>query len=584
MAENLHKAKKAKNDEFYTLLKDIETEINNYIEYDKDVFRDKVVLCPCDDHNWSNFTKYFVANFDALGLKKLISTSYAKSSGSEKVDDFELNSENYDENKTKEHGKLFVLERDEHGQKGKLEFKGYLEGDGDFRSDEVKKLRDTSDVIVTNPPFSLLIDYVAWLMETDKKFIFWANNNCIACKEIFPLIKENKIWLGGLSNNTCYYKIPDTYEKWDEEYTKKMNDGNHYAKVPAISTFTNIDLAKRHIELTLMTRRENLKYNKKIIKHLERLGLNDYPKYDNYDAIDVKYVSAIPSDYYGVMGVPITFLDKFNPAQFYILGCTQRGCHKNFPDVKKYDNYIEINHKTNKPTGATGIKANENAMLTGKSDKNNYFVNKSTGETVYSMYSRIFIMKKCNNQDENIMIRNFLKNKGVNLDEKYVDDNSSPNMPDLKYKNEDKYLEITKISYYPERSYNPEEYAKKLRNPNLSHEEKVKVMCGITNKKQEEEINNTSDLEYFVKRIRNKNDKYEKKNIDIDLAILFPEEYKKHHLEDMWDEAVEYAYEEFKNSIFKKIYLISIDTYQRPIRIEEILSKEEQDHENNTNN
>lgn len=302
MAENLHKAKKAKNDEFYTLLKDIETEINNYIEYDKDVFRDKVVLCPCDDHNWSNFTKYFVANFDALGLKKLISTSYAKSSGSEKVDDFEMNSENYDENKTKEHGKLFVLERDEHGQKGKLEFKGYLEGDGDFRSEEVKQLRDMSDAIVTNPPFSLFIEFMEWLVEANKEFLIIGPKNAITYKEVFPLIKNNCIWLG--------VNMVKRFRKPDETYQEFGN----------IGWYTNLEHNQRHEKMELMSRKDNLKFNTKFIKHLQKLGLNDYPKYDNYDAIDVKYVSAIPEDYDGVMGVPITFLDKYNPEQFEIIG------------------------------------------------------------------------------------------------------------------------------------------------------------------------------------------------------------------------------------------------------------------------
>lgn len=181
-----------------------------------------------------------------------------------------------------------------------------LEGNGDFRNKECLDLLDECDIVVTNPMFSLFREYVAALMEHNKKFIIWGNNNAITYKEFFPLLKDNKVWLGYTANKTLVFRIPDTYEKWDEKETQKMNDGHHYAKVPAISVFTNLDMEKRHEKLILW----------------KNYTPEEYPTYDNYDAINVDKVSEIPCDYDGVMGVPITFMDSFNSDQFEILGLT----------------------------------------------------------------------------------------------------------------------------------------------------------------------------------------------------------------------------------------------------------------------
>lgn len=312
---NLSAGRRDKKVEFYTRYEDIEREMNNYYEYDNKVFEDKTILLPCDDHDWSNFTKYFVANFERYKIKRLISTSYAKSSGSEKPSDFEKQSELFDEAKDKEHGKIFILERDENGKKKDFQFAGYLKGDGDFRSDEVKELRDISDIIITNPPFATLFrEFISWIMEANKKFIIVGNQNAITYKEFFPLIKENKVWLGGgFPGNVGFFKSP--YE--DTAVSSQHKEG--LIRVSGVMWFTNIDLQRKHTRLTLSTMKDNLKHNKRFKKKIEEMGLTDYPKYDNYDAIDVCETSAIPSDYDGVMGVPITFLTKYSDEQFEII-------------------------------------------------------------------------------------------------------------------------------------------------------------------------------------------------------------------------------------------------------------------------
>jgi hypothetical protein len=218
--QNLHGAKKAKNDEFYTQFHDIEKEMNAYLEYDPDVFKGKTVLLPCDDPEWSNFTKYFAQNFDKLGLKKLISTSYAPNSKPKEIPYqptlFEIDSPDFDETKTFSNGKIFTLSHDITGDKvinvDDLEW-GYLEGDGDFRSDEIKALRDEADVIITNPPFSLFREFVAWTVEGNKRFVVIGNMNAITYKEVFPLIKGNHLWLGATNfNEGMYFAVPDSWE------------------------------------------------------------------------------------------------------------------------------------------------------------------------------------------------------------------------------------------------------------------------------------------------------------------------------------------------------------------------------------
>ena len=319
--KNLANAKSAKNDEFYTQYADIQKEINAYLDYNPDVFRDKTVLLPCDDPEWSNFTKFFAQNFQLFGLKKLISTSYAPESKKYKMPYqptlFETQQPYFNPDKTKTNGKIFVLERDITGDNridiNDLEWQ-YLEGDGDFRSKEVTKLRDEADIIVTNPPFSLFREFVAWLMNSGKQFVIIGNQNAITYKEIFPLIKDNKIWLGkGFTGGAAHFI---------SNYVDYATAGDHregMIRVSGVVWFTNIDHGRRHEPLQLMTMAENFKHS----KHKEIRGRKEYIRYENYDAIEVPYTDAIPSDYEGAMGVPISFIDKYCPEQFVIIGQTQ---------------------------------------------------------------------------------------------------------------------------------------------------------------------------------------------------------------------------------------------------------------------
>lgn len=303
---NLANAKTAKNDEFYTQYADIQKEINAYLDYAPDVFRGKTVLLPCDDPEWSNFTKFFAQNFELLGLKKLISTSYAYESkkyrSGYQLTLFESESPQFDPKKTQTHGKIFVLTDDVTGD-GKIDINDlqweYLQGDGDFRSKEIRALRDEADIIVTNPPFSLFREFVSWLMEEEKKFIIIGSMNAVSYKEIFPLLKNNKMWMG-VTNGA-------------KEYIKPKGG---FMKMGNTCWYTNLDHGRRHQPLKLMTMSENLKHS----KHKEIRGSEGYIHYENYDAIDVPFVDAIPSDYDGAMGVPISFLGKYCPEQFEILG------------------------------------------------------------------------------------------------------------------------------------------------------------------------------------------------------------------------------------------------------------------------
>lgn len=328
---SMNAAARAKNDEFYTQYSDIEAEMNAYVEFNPDVFRGKTILLPCDDPEWSNFTKYFAANFERFGLKKLISTSYAKSAGSKQLTLFEQESPMFNADKNDTHGKLFTLTRDKDGSgrvdTDDIEFSRYLEGDGDFRSREVKALRDEADIIITNPPFSLFREFLAWIMEARKQFVILGNMNAITYKEVFPHLKDNEIWLGYKSlNQDMYFDVPDERKEWllankKEGSAYKIIDGVVMGRLASACWFTNIDHGKRHQPLQLDTMAHNLKFNKKLRKKFEKdYGKLEYPHYDNYDAIEVPFTECIPSDYDGVMGVPITFMDKYNPDQFEILG------------------------------------------------------------------------------------------------------------------------------------------------------------------------------------------------------------------------------------------------------------------------
>lgn len=322
--ESLGAAKKAKNDEFYTQYSDIEAEMNAYVEYNPDVFQGKTILLPCDDPEWSNFTKYFAANFERFGLKKLISTSYAKGAGNRQLSLFEQMSPLYDEEKHDTHGKLFTLTSDKDGSgmidTDDIEFSGYLEGDGDFRSAEVCKLRDEADIIITNPPFSLFREFLAWIIEADKQFIIIGSKNAITYKEVFPLLKDNIIWLGpGFPGGNAYFRI--TPEDARQFASGVYDEEAGLVKFRNVGWFTNVDHGGRHAQLILDTMAHNLKYNKKLKKKLDKdFGMTGYPHYDNFDAIEVPFVECIPSDYDGMMGVPITFMEQYAPEQFEIVG------------------------------------------------------------------------------------------------------------------------------------------------------------------------------------------------------------------------------------------------------------------------
>ena len=326
---NLKEAKAAKNDEFYTQFHDIEIEMNAYLEYDPDVFRGKIVLLPCDDPEWSNFTRYFAAKFDELGLKKLISTSYAPDSKKYKTPYqpslFEQEAPQFDPSKAQVKGKIFILERDKSGD-GRiniddLEWK-YMDGDGDFRSKEVTELRNEADFIITNPPFSLFREFLAWIVEAGKKFAVIGNMNAITYKEVFPLIKDNKVWLGATGNgNDMVFGVPDGAKVDEKDKAKAARLGyvGNYTRLGNSCWFTSIEHGRRHEPLPLMSMADNLRFS----KHKELKGKAAYDRYDNYDAIEVPFTDAIPSDYDGVMGVPISFLIKYCPEQFEILGQTQ---------------------------------------------------------------------------------------------------------------------------------------------------------------------------------------------------------------------------------------------------------------------
>ena len=373
---NLANAKSAKNDEFYTQYTDIQKEINAYLEYDSDVFRGKTILLPCDDPEWSNFTKFFAQNFEAFGLKKLISTSYAVES--KKIKNwqptlFETESPYYDVDKSRTNGKIFVLDEDINND-GRFNINdlhwNYLEGDGDFRSDEVKALRDEADVIVTNPPFSLFREFFTWIMEANKKFVLICNKNCVSYKEVFPYIKDNQIWVGSTPmSQDLLFEVPKSIE---DEFVKNGKIGSNYrivdGKVFGRSTsiwMTNLEHGRRHEPLPLMTMEDNILYS----KHKEIKG-RGYLRYENYDAIDVPFYDAIPSDYEGLMGVPRSFLDKYCPDQFEIIGNAEgdagkelgfkpyprelRKLNKSLRDGQPY--YIDENGYPQKPFGRIIIR------------------------------------------------------------------------------------------------------------------------------------------------------------------------------------------------------------------------------------
>jgi hypothetical protein len=322
MAGNRHlgKAKEAKNDEFYTQYADIEREVNAYLAFRPDVFRGKSVLLPCDDPKWSNFTRYFAQNFSSLGLRRLVSTGYAveRKKRLGLLPGFDPDGPLGEEEL---HGRIFTLDRDTNGN-GVIDLDdletGLLDGDGDFRSDEVKRLRDEADIVVTNPPFSLFREFIPWIMAAGKKFLVIGNMNAVSYTEIFPLIQKAQVWLGATGQGKdMVFGVPEGAEvaAADREKAAKMGYVGNYTRLGNSCWYTNLDHGQRHQPLQLMTWADNVKYSRH--KDVREHG---YVRYENYDAIEVPYVDAIPSDWDGVMGVPRSFLERYNPEQFEIVG------------------------------------------------------------------------------------------------------------------------------------------------------------------------------------------------------------------------------------------------------------------------
>ena len=361
--QDLTNAKKAKKDEFYTRWEEIEKEVNAYLEYDKNVFKGKTILLPADDPFESNFFKYFAVHFNDYGLKKLIATSYDSSPiVNQQLSLFE---EDEVEKKT---GKAYKIELTHVGdfdhdgvfniedvekfllsEKIKLNSSGgsnvlsYLHGDsdfvpGDFRSKEVTRLRDNADIIITNPPFSLFREFVKWIDPKNKKFLIIGNINVVTYKEIFPLIRDNYMWMGSSihSGDRPFY-VPDDYPL-NASGAGIDEEGRKYIRVKGVRWFTNLDHGRRHEPLSLMSMADNIKFS----KHKD-VKSHEYLQYDNYDALDVPYTDAIPNDYEGIMGVPITFLDKYNPDQFIIKGLAAGNSRKTklYGDVKYTPNKLD---------------------------------------------------------------------------------------------------------------------------------------------------------------------------------------------------------------------------------------------------
>ncbi len=392
--KNLTNAKRTKNDEFYTQYSDIQKEIEAYLEYNPNVFRGKLVYCNCDDPFESNFFRYFVLNFNKLGLKQLITTSYKPSPVANTQ--LELFGNNKNEKKSKGRPKItankFIINevKDIDGD-GEFNLKDVaqqlkanknnewtpLEGDGDFRSEESIDLLKQSDIVVTNPPFSLFREYIKQLVKYDKKFLIIGNLNAITYKEVFPLLKENKVWLGNnykVNAGAMFFEIPANIANLEQVREIKTNESGkkvYVTRVQGVRWFTNLDHGRRHQPLPLMTKAEVIKFSTK----------KPFEKYDNYDAIEVALVKNIPSDYEGMMGVPVSIMDKYDPEQFRILGTSDNGLvddkFKKTPGLTK--EFVEDYYKA----GGTGAYKEGNPTA-------GYYEN----HVAKMAYKRIFIKHK----------------------------------------------------------------------------------------------------------------------------------------------------------------------------------------------
>lgn len=399
MNRSLHVAKTAKQDEFYTQYVDIQKEVEAYLEFDPDTFRDKVVYCNCDDPFESNFFKYFAANFNKLGLKKLITTSYDGSPIAGQGTLFpEYNEGNGKRQKPKAIAVVLDHVKDEDGDgaaniddvkiflkrnkaartalKANNDYAG-----GDFRSHECIALLKESDIIVTNPPFSLFREYVAQLVEHGKKFLIIGNMQATTYKEVFPLIKADRLWMGAtIHSGDREFRVPDHYPL-NAAGSRVDDNGIKYIRVKGVRWWTNLDHGRRHEKLPLMSTADNLKFS----KHSQIKGKSAYDRYDNFDAIEVPFTDAIPSDYDGVMGVPISFLDKYNPEQFEILGNDDL----DYPATKTYGSKKKfIDGKASRSnTGALRCVLRADSFGPGT-----YF---DVGYPVRGVYRRIFIRNRC---------------------------------------------------------------------------------------------------------------------------------------------------------------------------------------------
>ena len=400
---NLTKAKRTKNDEFYTQYSDIQKEVEAYLEYNPDVFRDRVVYCNCDDPFESNFFRYFVLNFNKIGLKQLITTSYKPSP----VANTQLGLFGDDKTLKKSKGrpkvtanKFIINEVKDIDGDGEFNLKDVaeqlkanknnewtpLEGDGDFRSDESVDLLKQSDIVVTNPPFSLFREYIKQLVDHEKKFLIIGNLNAITYKEVFPLLKENKVWLGNnykVNAGAMFFEIPEkvaNLEQVREVKTNERGEKVYVTRVQGVRWFTNLDHGRRHQPLPLMTMDDNLKFS----KHKEIKGKKSYDNYANYSAIEVPFIDAIPSDYEDVMGVPVSFFDKHNPDQFQVVGYEKSYDLR----TKTYPQQLQIG-KNGKKSRVTKLNDGAAIKVSVPPEDMTYYV--VDNEYYIQAYKRIFI-------------------------------------------------------------------------------------------------------------------------------------------------------------------------------------------------
>jgi hypothetical protein len=384
--ETLARANRDKNDEFYTQLVDIEAELRHY----KDQFKDKVVFCNCDDPYESNFFKYFAMNFNHLGLKKLIATCFVGSPISGNELPLWETAGLKDEEPPREPYKVVITEVPDVNEDGAIDLSDVeallrtdanvmtkLTGDGSFSSPECVALLDEADIVVTNPPFSLFRDFVASLVTRDKQFLILGNNNAITYSDIFKLIKVDRLWLGYNNGGEKWFRVPDDYDHTSTEARVKVVDGVRFLSMGNVSWFTNLDTTKRHDSIALY----------------KRFNADDFPKYDNYDAIEVGRYAEIPYDFDGTMGVPITFLDKYNPDQFEILGWTRGRDEFEVWPSKKYTKARQIKADGSQSNGGK-VNTGPTLLLKERPAKGTVYVADGVDGFLMQTYMRILVRRR----------------------------------------------------------------------------------------------------------------------------------------------------------------------------------------------